>query len=167
MLFLGAAVCGGLGYLFFLAAPRADRSMNRVVPTMMPRPSEEAIRLHATLAVADLHDDVLLWPRSVLERSKEGHVDVPRLIEGKVALQVFSAVTKTPRGLNYQRNDSTTDNVTLLAVASRWPIRTWRSRVERALHQARKLDEAAARSEGRLVLLKSTSDLSRFLAGRA
>ena len=39
--------------------------------------------------VADLHTDTLLWQHrgSMLERSGYGHVDVPRLIEGNVALQ--------------------------------------------------------------------------------
>jgi membrane dipeptidase len=167
LLLAAGLVLGGLGYLFFWAAPRADRAMNRVVTGKLAPLSPEAVRLHATLAVADLHDDLLLWPRPVLERSAGGHVDLPRLLEGRVALQVFAAVTKTPRGLNYQRNDSTTDDVTLLAIASRWPIRTWRSRLERALHQAAKLHRAADRSGGRLVPIQSSTELARFLGDRA
>src|SRR5262245_62200602 len=69
--------------------------------------------------------------------------------------------------MNYQRNDSSTDNIGLLAAASRWPIRTWTSRVERALHQSDKLHRAAAASGGRLVVIESSTALNRFLAARA
>ena len=34
-----------------------------------------------------------------------GHVDLPRLQEANVALQVFDAVTQVPVGLNFERND--------------------------------------------------------------
>src|SRR5262245_49460559 len=108
-LFLIAVLLGGAGYFFFFLAHRVDRSSNRVVATGLPPLTKEAIQLHSTLAVADLHDDLLLWPRSVVKRSDRGQVDLERLIEGKVALEVFSVVTKTPRKMNYQRNDSSTD----------------------------------------------------------
>ncbi len=108
---LGAALL-----LFFGAAKIADERMNKVAATLLAVLSPAAVKLDATLAVADLHDDLLLWPRPILERSKGGHVDLPRLIEGRVALQVFSSVTKTPQGMNYDKNDSTTDNIRMLAV---------------------------------------------------
>jgi microsomal dipeptidase-like Zn-dependent dipeptidase len=166
-LLLAALMVGAVGYALFLAAPRVDRSTNRVVPAGLRPPSAEAIRLHGTLAVVDLHSDLLLWPRPILERATTGHTDLPRLVEGRVAIQVFSSVTQTPRGLNYQRNDSTTDNIGILAIISRWPLRTWRSRVERALYHAEKLNGAAAASGGRLVVIRTSADLSRFLAERA
>src|SRR5262249_42310301 len=53
-----------------------------------------ATELHRSLLMADLHADSLLWGRDLLERSPRGHVDVPRLIAGNVALQIFSIVTK-------------------------------------------------------------------------
>ena len=150
-----------------LAATLTDRRMNKVVPIPIPEPSAEAVKLHQTLAVADLHSDLLLWSRSILSRADHGHEDLPRMIEGRVALQVLSSVTQTPRGINYQRNDSTTDQIQLLAVVSRWPVRTWRSRVERSLYQADKLTRAAEKSGGRLVQIRSSADLSRLLADRA
>ena len=51
----------------------------------------------------DLHADALLWGRDLLERGTRGHVDLPRLREGNVALQAFTVVTKTPHGLNVNR----------------------------------------------------------------
>ena len=80
----------------------------------------------------DLHADSLLWSRNLVTRSSRGHVDIPRLIEANVALQSFTVVTKTPRGINFQRNTGDTDNVRFLAIASRWPIATWNSLTERA-----------------------------------
>jgi microsomal dipeptidase-like Zn-dependent dipeptidase len=116
--------------------------------------------------VADLHADALLWPRDLLKRINYGHVDLPRLQDGGVAVQVFSVVTKTPKGINYERNSAATDNVTLLAVAERYPIRAWRSLYARALYQASKLHDAARRSAGQLVVLTSAASLDTFLATR-
>ena len=92
--------------------------LNRV-GTHSQRPvSEAARRLHDTLLVADLHADPLLWGADLAARRSRGHVDLPRLREGHVAIQAFSVVTQTPRGLNYERNEGTSDNVTLLARAA-------------------------------------------------
>ena len=52
------------------------------------------------------------------------------------------------------------------AVAERWPLRSVLSLRERALYQARKLNEAAARSGGRLVVIKTADDLARFVERR-
>lgn len=75
-----------------------DGRMNTVVTTTIPAVAPQAAALHNTLFVADLHADELLWGRDLLQRVERGHVDLPRLQEGRVALQVFSVVTKTPRG---------------------------------------------------------------------
>jgi len=66
--------------------------------------SDEARSLHASLLAADLHSDTLMWNRDILERSTRGHLDVPRLVEGGVAIQVFSTVTKAPKALNDEKN---------------------------------------------------------------
>jgi len=59
-----------------------------------------------TLLVTDLHADNLLWRRDPEKRNDYGQVDFPRLREGGVNIQVFSAVTKSPRGLNFDGNDA-------------------------------------------------------------
>ena len=69
-------------------------------------------------------------------RGDRGHVDVPRLIEGRVALQVLSMAVKTPRGLNIDRNDDSSDEVLALALAKRWPPSTWRRLLPRVLYLA-------------------------------
>ena len=87
-----ALVIVGAFYLTILPA-RIEQAQNRVVPVPLDI-TERARALQATLDVADMHADSLLWKRDLLERSKRGHVDLPRLIEGHYALQVFSSVTK-------------------------------------------------------------------------
>ncbi len=161
-----AIVVAGAVYFFFFAADATDRRVNTIVPRARPVVSEAAQRLHQRLLVADLHADTLLWARNLLDRSARGHVDVPRLREGNVALQAFTVVTKTPRNLNIESNDDRSDNVTLLAMAQRWPPATWFSLKERALYQARRLDTAAARSGGRLTVVRSRSELAAYLRRR-
>jgi membrane dipeptidase len=156
----------GLAAFFFILPARIEKSMN---VTLNPPPyaaSERARELHKRLLVADLHADSLLWDRDLLDRADRGHVDVPRLIEGNVVLQAFTVVTKTPRGQNIESTDSTTDNITMLAIAERWPIAAWSSLKERALYQAKRLHDAAARSGGRLVVIKTADDLTRYLERR-
>jgi membrane dipeptidase len=75
---------------FFAITPgRIDRAQNRVVPVVLGI-TPAAQDLQATLDVADMHADSLLWKRDLLERADHGHIDLPRLIEGHYALQVFS-----------------------------------------------------------------------------
>ncbi|AOE83830.1 dipeptidase [Pseudomonas sp. TCU-HL1] len=156
-------VAVGLGVFFYLPG-FLDREMNTVAAPPPYSASDEAEALHKTLFVADLHDDALLWNRNLLERHDFGHSDLPRLLEGRVGLQVFSTVTKTPRGLNYERNGADTDDITLLVMAQRWPRATWTSLLERALYQGKKLEEAAAGSQGKLSLVRSRDDFTRYLA---
>jgi len=156
----------GLAAFFFILPAYVEKSLN---VTLNPPPypaSERATELHKRLLVADLHADSLLWDRDLLGRAERGHVDVPRLIEGNVALQAFTVVTKTPRDQNIDSTDDTTDNITLLAVAERWPVSAWSSLKQRALYQAGRLHDAAARSGGRLVVIKTAEDLTRYMERR-
>ena len=149
-----------------LAPGLAERRMNRVSGRSI-EVSDHARKIHASLFVADLHADTTLWNRNVLVRGSRGHVDVPRLIEGGLALQAFTIVTKTPRNMNIERNTAKSDNITLLAVAQLWPPRTWNNLTERALYQASRITEAAARSEGRLTVIRTAADLDAFVARRS
>jgi microsomal dipeptidase-like Zn-dependent dipeptidase len=162
-LLVGAAAIAALAWL-----PGAiERSQNQVTPHG-PFPIADAARaLHETLEIADLHSDTLLWHRDLLERSGRGHVDVPRLREGGVALQVFAAVTKSPVGQNYESNDAGSDQLTALVVLQRWPRVTWSSLLERALHQAERLHEVAKRAPDQLLVVRSREDLRALMARRA
>lgn len=153
--------------LVFGLLPRiVDARMNSVVSKDIPPVSAEAAALHRNLFVADLHSDELLWGRDLLARVSRGHIDLPRLQEGHVALQVFSAVTKTPREMNYDLNTGETDNITLLAFIQRWPATTRKSLRARALYQAEKLQDASIRSRGALTLITSSDSLAAFAARR-
>lgn len=152
--------------VFAFVPAQVERGMNRVLNAPPYAASDRAKALHQQLFVADLHADSLLWNRNLLERSARGHVDVPRLIEGNVALQSFTIVSKTPRSMNIEANHDSTDNVTLLSVVEMWPPRTWASLKERALWQAQKLHEYAANSNGKFTLIQSKSDLESYVARR-
>lgn len=157
-----------VGAFFFVLPGQLAKRLNVALNRPPYLASERAVGLHKKLLVADLHADSLLWNRDLLDRSDSGHVDVPRLIEGNVALQAFTVVTKTPYvwKMNIERNDDKTDNIKILAVAERWPIATWSSLTERALYQASKLRDAAARSGGKFTLITSSAELSSYLDRR-
>ncbi len=151
---------------FFAITPgRIDRSQNKVVSVLL-RITPAAQTLQATLDVADMHADSLLWKRDLLERSDHGHVDLPRLIDGHYALQVFSSVTKSPKGQNYDSNHADSDTVTRLTIVDLQPLRTWNSLLERSLWHADKLRGFAERSGGRLRLIATPSDIDLLLADR-
>jgi microsomal dipeptidase-like Zn-dependent dipeptidase len=141
--------------------------MNRVEPASRPPVADSVTALHTTLTIVDLHADPLLWTRDLNARASHGHMDVPRLIEGNVAIQLFGVVTKTPPGQNYQQNRADKDQLTLLAIASRWPPRTWHDLLQRALYESAKLHEAASRSAGRLRVVTSGEELRQFLLDRS
>jgi microsomal dipeptidase-like Zn-dependent dipeptidase len=165
---VGLAVILGVGLpiFFFVVPDQVGRSRNGVVHHGPPRASAAARALHERLLVCDLHCDALLWGRDLDRRGDWGHVDVPRLIEGNVALQGFSVVTHVPRGLNIERNDARSDVIFWLALAQRWPPAALHSRTERALYQARRLRDTVERSQGRLALALSRADLEACLARR-
>jgi membrane dipeptidase len=150
---------------FIFAPGIAERGMNRTVqtPTQISAAAEE---LHRNLSIADMHGDTLLWKRSLLSSSAQGHIDLDRLAKGGVALQIFSSVTKTPKGQNYDANSSKSDNITLLAFAQLQPPRTWTSLLERSLYHAEKLREAEAGSDGRLRIVKSRAEVEWLIGER-
>jgi len=153
-----------VAYVHWILPGKVESSMNGVLPHEPYAISDRAKRLHESLFVADLHSDSLLWKRNLLEESGVGHMDIPRLRRGNVALQVFSATTKSPAGQNYNRNAADSDRITLLAVASFWPPRTWFSLYERAVYQLDKLYDVADRSE--LTVVSSKQDFERLIAAR-
>ncbi|HEY8987993.1 MAG TPA: membrane dipeptidase, partial [Candidatus Limnocylindrales bacterium] len=126
----------------------------------------EAADLHERLTVVDLHADSLLWGRDLLQQGDRGHVDIPRLVEGNVALQVFAMPTKVPRNLNIERNDDRTDDIALVALIQGWPAATLRSLLARAEYQAGRLRAMSAASGGALTLIRTAADLEGLLARR-
>jgi microsomal dipeptidase-like Zn-dependent dipeptidase len=137
--------------------------------TLQPGPyhvSAEAEALHRTLLVADLHADTLLWGRDILVRSRAGHIDLPRQIEGNVGIQGFTVFSTIPRGINIDRNEDTSDIVPYVGILQGWPLKTLGHPKEVALYQARRLQEFVDKSNGGLVMLRTRGDLAKFLEQR-
>ena len=152
---------------FFVEIPRlVDESQNKVVKKPPYTASARALNLHQELTIADLHADSLLWGRDLLERGTYGHLDIPRMADGNVALQVFSLPTKSPHGLNIERNEDKNDDIFWLAIVDRWPPATWTSLAQRALYHARRLHRFARASRGGFVVIESSADLSSYLERR-
>jgi microsomal dipeptidase-like Zn-dependent dipeptidase len=152
---------------FFLLAPQwVDRNANQVMGNPGRAPTAETRAFHQQLIVGDLHADSALWGKDLLRRNTWGQVDLPRLIEGGATLQMFTTVTKSPRGQNYEQNAAdAADNITLLAMAQRWPAETYDSLFARAMLQADRVTAAAAQHP-QLTLITSQSELSQLLAQR-
>ena len=162
---LALVVLAAIG--FFTFAPGVvENGMNKVEPAQLPEISSETQKLHHSLEIVDMHSDTLMWDRDILDRSDRGHLDLPRLEDGNVALQVFSSVSKSPKGQNYDSNSADSDNITLLTIAQLQPPRTWTSLLQRSLYHAEKLEKAARKSEGALRLIRSRRDLDRLIADR-
>ena len=159
---IGAAAIGFFGFL----PGYVEDSMNAVDGQPLIKVSDEAKALHKTLNIVDLHSDTLMWNRDLGDRADRGHMDLPRLQEGNVALQLFSSVTKTPKGQNYDGNGADTDNITLLTFAQLQPVKTWRSLVERSLYHASKRDSAVSGSDGKLQAVDKAQQLDALLAAR-
>jgi len=165
---LGGVVVLAAGAFFAFAPGIAERGQNHVVPHAPWPVSDRAKALHQGLVVGDWHSDALLWDRDLLTRSTRGHVDLPRLREGNVAMQVFTTVTKTPAGMNYEHNAAgARDNITLLVIGQLRPIGTWFSLTARALDQAARLQAMADKAPDQLVVVRTAADLDRVLAARA
>ena len=161
------ALVGLVAFLVF-GPGYVERSRNQVAEHAPYLISDRAQALHESLVIGDWHADSLLWNRDLTQRGVYGQVDIPRLIEGNVAVQVFTAVTKSPAGLNYDENSSESlDNITLLALGQLWPMRTWGSLFERAVYQAEKLSDVQINAPESLKIIRTIGDLENVLSRRA
>ncbi len=159
---IAAAAVGFFGF----APGYVEGAMNQIDGKPLIAVSDEAKALHKTLSIVDLHSDTLMWNRDLNDRASRGHMDLPRLQEGNVALQLFSSVTKTPKNQNYDGNGADSDNITLLTVAQLQPVKTWSSLTERSLYHAQKRDDAVAASNNAIKAVNTASQLDALLATR-
>lgn len=166
-------------------ATMIDKSLNKTASGHEVAPPP----LHDELFIVDLHADTMMWNRPFLERSAFGHVDLPRLAEGNVALQVFATVTKTVSGKDAPAGAVLTEGAEAvclspdevnqtgwLQVAQLRPLRTWFDLRERAIYQAERLKtfieranaSAAADRAGTspMILIESADDLARLVEAR-
>ncbi|MBW2236127.1 MAG: dipeptidase [Deltaproteobacteria bacterium] len=168
LLALAALVVAGCVGLVAFGPGLIENARQGVLPHTPYAIGAKAAALHDSLIVADWHADSLLWGRDLLQRSSRGHVDLPRLREGNVAIQMFTIVSKSPRGQNYERNSSASgDNITPLVMIQAWPPRTWRSLLERALYQSEKLHVLAERAPEQIRIVRTAVDLEAALALRS
>jgi hypothetical protein len=79
-------------------------TLNRVAASTSSSVPPQTRELHEALEIVDLHADSFLWERWRWKSLR---------------------VTKTPRGLNYERNEGNSGNIFWLALAQRWPPGTW------------------------------------------
>jgi microsomal dipeptidase-like Zn-dependent dipeptidase len=156
-----------LGAFLAFGPKMLEESMNKIKEHAAYEIDPVAQKMHDELTIMDWHSDSLLWNRNLLKRSSYGHVDIPRLVEGNVAIQMFTAVTKSPKGQNYERNTAESDNITLLALVQLWPPATWSSLFERAMYQARRLHDFASKDPERLRVVRSQRELREALQLRA
>jgi len=153
---------GGYAYAKNVLAKDVDAKMNKVLAHAPYPISEQAKALHNSMLIADLHTDSLLWSRNLEKEHDYGHVDLPRLRTGGVDIQIFAAVTKSPKGQNFNNNSADApDQITKLAMAQMWPPTTWTSIYERAAYQARRLQKVEARKSNNLVIARRVSDLQQ------
>ena len=162
----GVLLVVALAAAFWVGA-NLEEFLNRVQPVALPSVSAQARALHAAAFVADMHADTLMLRGDLTVRSRTGHVDLPRLQEGGVALQFFTAVTKVPLGLNIESNDSDSlDLLTLVGLVRFTPFAT-RDLLGRALLYSERLHDSIARANGHLLPVRSVAELDQLIARRA
>lgn len=153
-------------FFFGFAARLVADSLNRVINKPPYQVSERARAVHEKLLVADMHCDALSWNRDLTVKNSGGQVDIPRMFEGNLGLQAFTAVTKSPWGLNIEKNDDKSDTIFWLALAQMQPLENLTSLTKRAVWQANRLHYFAEKSQGKLLLIKSKKDLQNYLERR-
>jgi len=141
---------------------------NRVLPHEPFQISRQTKELHSSLRIADWHTDSLMWLRNLLERSDIGQVDFPRLVEGNVAVQVFTSVTRVPEvGIQVEDNPGKGDQIAQLAFWDKWPRAARKSLFHRAIFHADKLYALQEQAPDRVRIILNQNDLSDVLQARA
>lgn len=155
---------------YYIALPQyatqMDTKLNTKKIASPYQVSDVAQKLHDSLIVADLHADFLLWDRDFLKNHSYGLVDLNRMQKGNLSLQAFTIVSKVPKELNIYKNTADSDQITLLAFAQHWPLKSLSSLKERALFQSEKLHDFANHSNGQFIIIKNKRDLNNFITAR-
>lgn len=150
--------------VFQLAPPALEWRISHARAPLPARYHELQVAIPPDFAAADLHSDALFWwRRDLLARGVAGGVDVPRLVEGAFAIQIFALVVAVPRGLNVHSNSPPTgvldDHCFPKCLLERWPVSSWTSQLQRALVQCTRLHRVAAASNGLLEVARTSADL--------
>ncbi|MBI5858056.1 MAG: membrane dipeptidase [Sphingobacteriales bacterium] len=149
---------------FFVFAPKyIDKSKNKVT---IKGPFVKSTWYDSIPFIADLHCDALLWNRNFLKEHDYGHVDLPRMQKANMAFQVFTIVSKVPKGINIEKNDSHSDQIGLLSFAQLQPPANWFNVKKRALYQCRSLHRFAKKSNGQFRVITNKKELQQFITDR-
>jgi len=152
---------------FYLLNQHVERLLNRVSAIELPAVSERARALHASSFVVDLHADSTLTGRDLFERSSVGHVDFPRLREGGVGLQFFTAPTRVPfSGDIHRTRADDPDLLTLLGIVQ-WDAFRRVGPYRRGMIQGERIRHAAALAPDEILLIRTRDDLETLLQRRA
>lgn len=156
-----------LASIFYVVGQNAERFVNRIEPHALAPVSDHARTLHGASFVLDMHADTTLMRRDLLERSRFGHVDLPRLVEGGVGLQFFTVPTKVPISSDMHMTDENDPDVLRILGTLRWgPLRRT-GLFRRAMVQIAEVRHAVELSNGELVAIHSREDLDALLEARA
>jgi membrane dipeptidase len=155
------------GSFFFVIPQTIDATVNSVrLIGDLPTISESTKEFYKDLWVADMHADTLMWSsRDMNKRNTHGHVDIPRLIEGNVAMQIFTIVTKVALFAGFQQNPEPgllADAISIKAASERWGLSELFSLSDRAFFQVARFYEAVEKSNGQFTLIKSKQDLIAY-----
>ncbi|MDH5432954.1 MAG: membrane dipeptidase, partial [Gammaproteobacteria bacterium] len=147
-----------------LLPEKLDRQHNPVVFAAPYKVSNEVNQFYQSIDfIADLHGDTLLWKRDILKEHDYGHLDLPRLQQANVAMQFFTIVNKVPENLNFDKNDDTTDQLTIPFLLQG---RSASDLSERVLEQAAELHQYSKDSNGQLVVVTNKKELQSFISQR-
>ena len=78
-------ICAAISFFVFFPA-QLEKQTNLLHDSIVPVISEQAKTLHGQLFIGDWHSDTLLWKRDLMDKHDYGHVDIPRLQQGNIAL---------------------------------------------------------------------------------
>ena len=138
-----------------------DLLLNRVVPDNEPPVDDTSAGFHGGCFIADLHADVCLWRRNLMRKNSRGHVDLPRLRAGNVALQFVTVPTKLVISRRFPRLFFR-DLFFWGAFMSLQRPDTWFSTAARARLQLRRLAAWIDQSEGAIRLVCSRGELNEL-----
>ena len=146
---------------------KLDKKFNTVTLHPPYSVSVKAQQLYNSLDfIADMHCDALLWKRDLLKKNTQGSVDIPRMLEANMSLQAFTIVTKAPKNMNFDNNTGDTDQITIPYILQRRPINSWFNLTNRALAQCKALHVFEEKSEGKFRIIKSATDLKKYLSDK-
>ena len=156
-----------LATTLYLIGQNIEGFINRVEPHELPPVSEHARSLHHASFVLDMHADSALMGRDLLERSRFGHVDLPRLVQGGVGMQFFTIPTKVPYSRDIHTTREGDPDVLRLLGTIRWSSLRRTGLFRRAMVQVAEVRHAVERSNGDFVAIRTRKDLEALLDARA